>query len=282
METINTDILDKVLSKKELRNLDRDIAKKILRKDFPYKKYKDAKKKSFNPRSSETKALIKELRRQLRTVHGVFYNDTLTEKKKMKVLEELPSTKVLKDVLSMHVSTKERIHEAPFLYKQIQDHYDGYNTICDIGCGYNPLFFVDDTFGTNIEDIYFTDIGDDDITFLSNIYDAYGESYIGKARNMINEEHQEEVYNDIQKYDVCFCFKLFDSLEYLERGITAKILPRLLTLMKKGVIASFSKRTVSGKNFIETERYWFKDILDSEEISYEVIETKNEEYFLIS
>lgn len=278
METIKEEIVSKVLEKKELRSLNRDIAKRILLKDFPRRKYEAAETKEFNPRSKETKELVKELRRKLRNVHGVFYNTSLSSKKKKKLLRKLPDRKVLNQILETHVSTKERLHEAKYLYQQIEDYYDGYNTVCDIGCGYNPLFFLE---RENIEKVYFADLSDTDIEFLRDIYDVYGKAYEAKTINMINEVHREKVYEDVEGYDVAFCLKLFDSLEYLERDITKKILSSLLTLMKKGVIASFSRRTVSGKNFIETERYWFKELLSEFEVTQHVIETKNEKYILL-
>ena len=273
MESINPKILDKVLNKKELRGIDREIAIHILKDNFPTQEYEAAKVKDFNLRSSQTKECVKAMRRVLRDVHGVFYDAPLSKKDKQQYIE---GEKSIKSLLKKHISTKERYHDYPYLYKQFQEYFGGYTSVADIGCGLNPLSFIN----SKVNSVYCTDISND-VLFVGEILNKEGVEVKAEKHNIINVNNREQVLENCQGRDIVFCLKIFDSLESLEKDTTRKTLSALMTSMISGIIVSFSLRTVSGKNFIEGNRYWFKNVLNDLDIEYKIIASKTEKYYLI-
>ena len=284
MEKLN-DICDEAVSKKELASIDKDfaldVAESVLQDNDVYKAWSD---KDFDDRSSERKELVKMVRRELRDVYGVFFTDPLSESERETICEN-PSDENLKAVMKRHLSTRERLPQYSYLYDHMSSWYDSYQSILDIGCGYNPLSIPVFNQGKSIQMV---DITSDELDFLESVLTQRGTPVSKENIDVSNQENFTKMFqsgkirDESGSYDVAFCFKLLDSLETKNRGISSQLLQSLQDQTTKGIVISFARRTVSGRNTIDAERDWFYDALeDLDDFERKDVETINEIYHLI-
>ncbi|MBU0667247.1 MAG: hypothetical protein KKC26_07815 [Nanoarchaeota archaeon] len=148
MEELISNITKDIISKKELKNLDEQFVKTkllLFLKKKPILKRK-LEENNCNKKSKEYKFVIKEMRKSLREIYGVFI--TKDYSKKDFILNELKNAKVktereqiINKLLSLHQSSKERIPIYSEVYKQIFEITGKPNKILDLGCGLNPLSY---------------------------------------------------------------------------------------------------------------------------------------------
>jgi 16S rRNA (guanine(1405)-N(7))-methyltransferase len=279
------DICSEAVSKKELASIDRDFAQDVTQRVLSDNQvYQEWKAKEFDDRSSERKQLVKMVRRELRDVYGVFFTNPLSPSERQAIQDD-PSDENLKDVMKRHLSTRERLPQYPYLYDHMSSWFGSYSSILDIGCGYNPLSIP--VFNQD-KSVKIIDISGAELRFLESVLHRRG---IRVSSDIIDVSNQEnfskmfksgEISDESGSYDVAFCFKLFDSLETKNRGITATLLECLRDQTNKGIVVSFARRTVSGRNKIDAERVWFYDALESlDGFERKDVETINETYHLI-
>ncbi len=102
-------IVDDIVKKKTLKNLDREYVEELLPASIPDKKRK-------------YKEVIKKVRNELNRVYGVFNLGSSLD-------------------LRSHQSSKERLKIYPLLYKRIFTVTGNPKSILDLGCGLNPLSY---------------------------------------------------------------------------------------------------------------------------------------------
>ncbi len=284
MEKLN-DICEEAVSKKELASIDKefavDVAEGVLRDSEVYDAWSE---KGFDDRSSERKELVKMVRRELREVYGVFFTNPLSESERERIRDN-PSDGNLVETMKRHLSTRERLPQYPYLYDHMSSWFGSYESIIDIGCGYNPLSIPVFNQGKSVQII---DISRDELEFLESILN---QRKIAVNKEIIDVSNQEnfskmfksgEIRDESGSYDVAFCFKLLDSLETKNRGISSQLLQSLQDHTTRGIVVSFARRTVSGRNTIDAERDWFYDALeDLDRFERKDVETINEIYHLI-
>jgi 16S rRNA (guanine(1405)-N(7))-methyltransferase len=78
--------------------------------------------------------------------------------------------------------------------------------------------------------------------------------------------------------DVCFMFKLLDSLESKKRWSSEKLFEHVNS---KLIIVSFPLKTISGKNEIKGKRKWFEKIKKDKKYVVEEFMFENEIYYLL-
>jgi 16S rRNA (guanine(1405)-N(7))-methyltransferase len=226
------ELVKKIKSKKELKHLDDDFVIKLLRQKQI---------KTHNKRSKEYKALLKEMRKDLRDVYGVFILKNY-DKKELWLKEGK-----IDEILRLHKSTKERFGYYKEVYDRIFSITGFPKKILDLGCGLNPLSYK----YLNCKPYYIaSDISKEDLLFIEKFFKEY------KIKGRTIKADLTEKIPDV-KVDVCFMFKLLDSLETLKLNITKKLLRKIKA---KYIIVSFPTMSIGGKKEMH-ERKWFEELI---------------------
>ncbi|MCF7871973.1 hypothetical protein K9L97_02970 [Candidatus Woesearchaeota archaeon] len=252
----------KILDKKELRNIPEEFLNKIIEESKKENQeiYLKLEKKDFNEKSKEFKEYKKVIRKKLRTLYGVFQNQQLNETKRKKYLEILrKETKeeknILEKILKSHLSTKERITYFNRVYSKIIEICGKPKKIADLACGFNPFSYF--YWNLNLEYLA-SDISEIDLDFIQKFFASQNIKGNTTSGDLTNENFQSKIIKKIRDYDTCLLFKALDSLEYLKKGSSTKL---LLKIPCKNIIISFPSKTISGKNVIKGKRHWFLEAL---------------------
>lgn len=262
--------------KKELFNLDEDFISDLV-------DYYSSKNKVIiarireHPRfekSKEYKTILKDLRKVLHDIYGVFQ---LKDKREefLQLLEEEIKDKnsfdksildLHKKILMTHRSTKERLDDYVFIYKKILD--KNVRSILDVSSGINAFSFP--LMNLKRIDYIATELSEKDCLFLNRYFEMmkkFGLNGKSIKINLLKDKKFPET-------DVVFMFKVLDTLEGLKRGITKSILD---SIKCKKLVVSFPTKTLSGKNLSKKRLRWFEGLIDN----YETFETHNEIFYVI-
>ncbi|MEM4336671.1 MAG: hypothetical protein QXG86_01580 [Candidatus Woesearchaeota archaeon] len=205
------------------------------------------------------KDVIKKTRAILRKSSGAFIKEA--------------NIKNIKKVLYMHESTRERIKIYPEVYKKIFNITGVPKSVLDLGCGFNPLAY---NYLNCKPDYYAFDIDSRIIETLNIFFKK--RKIKGKAK-IINLREIKNNKIQLPKTDICFMFKLLDSIE-IEKG--HKLSETLIKAVpSKWVIISFSTKTLSGKRMRHPYRGWVEQICKRLGYFYEILEFENEIFYVI-
>ena len=224
---------------------------------------------------------IKVIRKELHRLYSSY--QTKGKKNREKLLEDLKENPDSKDIqtklLSITLSTIERLPHYKKLYKDIFKITGNPKSIIDLGAGLNPLSFpLTNLPKSTTYNSY--DIDTEDITFLNKFYKTIkikGKAEILDARDL-------EKLNKLPKADIIFMFKLFDLIvpkAKKQKKLGEEIINLLMTKTKY-LIASFATKTLTRKSMKLPRRIGFEMMLDRNQLKYELIETDNEIYYVIS
>ncbi|MBU1204129.1 MAG: methyltransferase domain-containing protein [Nanoarchaeota archaeon] len=234
-------IVQDLVGKKELRDIDRNFVRKIVEKEFgeflgcgsvDYGRLK---------RNREFRKKFKEVREVLRKVYGMFRQ--VREKRVVGVYDEI--------------------------FKRI----GRVKSILDVGCGLGPLDFPFDKYGVKY---YACDISKGDVEAIKDIVEKNGGK--GGSRAFVFDLVFGD-YSKLPEADVCFCLKVLESLEEVEKGISEKLLKGLRC---KWVVVSFAKRSLGGRKVIKKQgRVWLMRSLNKLGWKWEVFNSGDEIFFVI-
>lgn len=243
------DIIKKIKAKKLLNRLDDDFVRRFIldffkKNDKLRKKYLDRKLKK-----RDFEIIVKSVRNELNKVYGQFWLD--------------------KDVLSLdkHRSTQERKQFFIEIYKDIFSVVGKPKKILDLGSGLNPLAYK---FIPGYKKIYFVavELTDYDCGNLKRYF----------SDNKINGEVVKadlRTYNKFPDVDVCFMFKLLDSLGY---EVSEHLLSSINT---RYFVISFSTENVKGRRMNYPKRSWFERMLSRLGYKYTKKEYANEIFYIV-
>lgn len=269
-------LIREILAKTELQRLEQDIIigklEKLLGRNGKVVKALnaiDSEKVLLKNRSF--KALVKEARAYLRTIYGSFLSP---DYKKMDALMEQyvqgPSDELLLRMLSTHRSTKERLPFYGEVYASIFEMTGTPESVLDLGCGLNPLSYGWLGCHPSYQAI---DLSKKDMELLERFFSAHNIKGRAEAKDL-------SLLPELPEADVCFCFKLFDSLETIERNITEKLLVRIAA---RHAIASFPRMSLGGRKRIQDEkRAWFERILHKQGLHYRTFTIPNEFFYVVT
>ncbi len=273
---LNPNILDflssLVIEKKELRNIDRDLANEkiisILKRNPRLRK-----NLSLNKKSRHVKEAVKLARAELREVYGVFIEKDYQKKEKLLAdAAKKPSTKIYKKILSLHKSSLERLLFYEEVYKKIFSITGIPKKIADLACGLNPISY---SFMGCTPEYFSSDLVQKDCDFLNKYFKAAGIN--GKAEKI--DLSKPEEWEKIPKCDVCFLFKALDSLETEKRNISRALLQKIKC---RFAVVSFPKESLGGKKAIKpSRRSWFYKLLKQKNWNYAEFEIPNELFFVV-
>lgn len=255
-------LIEEIKNKKELKSLSNDfigsIAKQVLEKE----------KVSLDKKANRKK-IIKETRKVLREVYGAFKRTKYHKKEKL--LQEITSLSDIEAhdrILELHTSTKERLPYYDSVYQQIFSITGKPQSILDLGCGLNPLSLPH----MQLEEVtyYASELTQEDSDFIQR--------YLDKLKIKGNTFPMDLTRIDVlPQADVCFLFKLLDTLETLKRNVTKEILEKLQT---RWAVVSFPLKTLGGRRTISKRRLvWFERMISS--YQYKTFEIPNEIFYVI-
>jgi len=253
---------NKILDKRELKSIDYEILSKVFleEKKGNKKLYKKIEDKKFNEKSKEFKEFVKIVRKRLREIYGVFFKDSLSEEQKENLLKKLGTEnedKTIKKILKSHLSTYERYSTLVDVYKQIFSTTGCPDKILDLGCGYTPFSYS--YLGYEPEYVA-SDISKDNLNFIKKYFDFKKINGQIISADLTEKEDINKISEISKSCEVCFLFKLLDSLEAIKRGSSKELLD---SLKCDFFVISFPKGTISGKKTITSKRKWFQKIMDN-------------------
>jgi len=253
------EVITQIKKKKELSYLDDTYIKNYI------KKYLLQNPKTNLNSKKDVKKIIKFVRDKAHSVYGMF------QSKNIKKREEFLKNKDFEKLLTTHISTRERLKVYPKLYKKIFS-YIKPKSILDIGCGLNPVSYP----YMKIKPKYIaSDFNKKDMDFLTKFFKTFKINGKAVKLDLINDLKKLKKY----KVDVCFLFKVLDSLESVKKYISYEIIKNINA---KYIIVSFPLKTVSGKKEMKLKkRNWFEKVILRTGYTFKTFELSDELYYVI-
>ncbi len=186
----------------------------------------------------DTKQLEQKLKSLIHQIWGSYYTSKPNFKKLIEKVRVFENPKeYLFTLLQIHSSTKERLLFYPDFYTKIFELTGIPNTILDMGCGFNPLYYVlDERF--NYISIDCVDIDKDETEFLNEVFDFFHMSKCNaELGNVLNFDYAKT-------YDIVFLLKLLPVIEQQRRGEVLNILKKIKA---KCLVISFPTKSIVGK-----------------------------------
>lgn len=232
-------LLHEVKDKKEYRGLSDVFVSRILKPyTLQYNEYNE----------KEKKKLVKDVRVKLRELYGAFLVPGYERRKKyLASMTQWNDIEKCERILSLHVSSKERLPYYSKLYTKLQSKIH-YRTILDLGCGMNV--FSRPWMG-HVQ-YYGIDVNKDDVDFCNVYLERFRLAGGVRWGDLLS-------FDTFVKTDVCFLFKVLEGLEALERGSTEKLLKKITSPY---IVASFATRSLGGGKVISARRLkWFEQLV---------------------
>ncbi|MBU2638055.1 MAG: hypothetical protein KJ955_03720 [Nanoarchaeota archaeon] len=250
-----------IRQKREYRDIDSLFVERMLASSL--------KEKSELLKKKDIESAVKETRAKLREVYGAFLSPKYFQREKfLNAIKDLNDVEAHKRILGLHLSTRERLPFYEEVYSQIFQITGKPSSILDLGCGLNP-FSIPFMHLSNIT-YYAAELVKADADFLQKYFDKF--QIKGKAFQMDLTRAE-----NLPPADICFMFKVIDTLEAIEWDVTAELLAKIKA---KWIIASFAKKSLGGKKKIKMEkRAWFERLIQKRE--HKVFEVENEVFYVI-
>ena len=275
-------LIKEIKTKKELSYLDDLIVKNFILKHYPenFKVFKSLlkyKKESELKRSKNFKFIVKNTRALLRKIYGMYTTKDIV--KRNQYLEELKKSnniEIYKKILSLHISTKERLGFYNSLYKEIFNITGKPNSILDISSGLNPFSII----FMNLNNITYvaTELNKEDCNFLNEFFKI--KKINGKTIQLnLFDITKKDLFRNLDNFDVCFLFKVFDTIELSKKHKLSELI--IKNVAARFVIVSFSTKVLSTKKMNFPKRGWIELMLKRLNYSFNVIEKENEIFYVI-
>ena len=267
-----------IKKKKNLSSLPDNFVKALVEEFFvKYPKMKSILESHPKPlKSKDFKFMLKEVRKRLHEIYGVFVlgkRDLKPLKEHLKKVDSLDeeALELHMGILKSHKSSSERIDFYSDVYEKIFSVTGKPKTILDLACGLNPLSFP----WMDLKKVkYFAyELTKEDCNFIQEYFDLMkpfgldGEAF---ALDLMRVEQ-------LPKTDVCFLFKVLDSLEDLERNYSEKLLEKIPA---RFIVVSFPTMSIGGRNPIR-QRGWFFRMMRNLSLSAETFEFENEIFYVV-
>ncbi len=262
-------ILNKIKQNKKYKTISDDIVKNEIK---AYLK--------SNPNISKIdKEAIKEIRAKLHRIYSSY--QTKKRKKRDLYLEELKQKpneyEIQKKLLSITISTKERLLNYQNLYKQIFKITKKPKIIIDLGAGMNPLSYP----LMNLKKIiyYAYDIDVEDIDFLNKYFKIMKPQGLNGKAAILDIRNLPKVSN-LPQSDIIFMFKLIDLIDAKNKKISEQLI-KILIKKTKFIISSFATATLSRKPMNLPKRRGFELMLERNSLKFKTIKISNEVFYII-
>lgn len=192
------------------------------------------------------RAAVKATKRRLHQVYGAFedsfdYADALGRLRaaygSVSPDAETEIKKACRSVLSLHVSTRERLPILERFYSSVFQVTGMPRSILDLGCGLNPLAVP--WMGLDPQSRYVAlDIDSARVGFLQDYLRLAGMEACARCQDILVEPPDDVA-------DVALLLKMSPSLERQEAGATGRLIERLRT---RFVVVSFAVKSLGGRD----------------------------------
>ena len=183
-------------------------------------------------------------------------------------------------LLSIALSTKERLPQYEEFYDKIFDITEKPNTIIDLGSGLNPLSFP--FMKLNKLDYYSYDIDVEDKEFLNKYFKIMEKKGLNGKAEILDVRDLDKI-KKLPKSDIVFMFKLVDLID--EKGRRKKKISEELikTLLEKTkfVVATFATKTLTRKSMNLPRRIGFEMMLARNQLKFEMFNIENEVIYVV-
>lgn len=263
------DILQKIKANKKYSGIADEIVleeiERYRKKHSQIERYKDER-------------IVKDIRTELHKAHGSFQNKF--KSKRAKYLEELrkdPSNpEIIEKLLLTNQSTRERIDLYPQLYQGVFKITGNPEIIVDIGAGINGVSIS----MMKLDNLkyYCYDINQDDSDFMDEFFKIEGIN----GKSFVMNCSKIENLSKMPDSDIVLMFKFLDTIEKSEKGhkLAEEIIKTLIE-KTKFIVASFSKKTITGKPMNFPYRGWIDRLLERIKLEHELIDSQNEYFYVI-
>jgi hypothetical protein len=275
--------------------MENDLINDLLLKVKSNKKYKSISDKiilneiksylSKNRIEKISKQDIKEIRSLLHKSYASF--QTKKKNKMSKYLDELREViqsredsliNITNKLLSITLSTKERLNNYSFTYKEIFKITGKPKIILDLGSGFNLFSFP--LMNLSMIEYYSFDINESDIVSLNNYYEIMkGKGLYGNAT--ILDLRDLKQISKLPSSDIIFLFKVIDILDKDNHKTSEELIKKLIS-KTKFIVASFATKTITRKFMNFPNRKWFEMMLERNKFKFKIINTDNEIFYVIS
>jgi hypothetical protein len=228
------------------------------------------------------KEAVKEIRKNLHRIYSSYqtrkkfkrtvYLDKLKKaKNKNKLLE------VTKELLSITLSTKERLKNYPLIYKKIFALTNDPKRIIDIGSGLNPLSYP---FMDKKELVYHAyDIDESDIDYLNNYFSLMKKYGLNGYASILDINDFDKIKN-LPDADIVFMFKLIDILDTKKNKVSEGLL-KILKDRYPYIVISFATKTLTQKNMFLPKRIGFELMLKRIGLKFDSFSIENEIFYIV-
>jgi len=271
------EFIKKVKDHKKYRSLSDDIIKKEI----------DNYLKRYAHDLYDEKFALKKIRKELHRIYSSY--QTKGKRKRDKLLIEIENLiskqalesqilEVTNNLLSITISTKERLDNYPIIYKKIFEITGKPRTILDLGAGLNPL--SSPYMNLSSLNYYAYDIDLEDIKFLNKYFKII--KINGKAA--ILDIRDLEKISNLPSSDIVFMFKVYDLIipKNRKQKKLGEDLINLLIKKTKFIVVSFATKTLTRKSMNLPRRIGFELMLARNQLSFKTIKTPNEIFYVIS
>ncbi len=220
-------------------------------------------------RRKDYKEFRSTVRGKLREIYGVFELDKKGER------PGLVRAGQDKALLTLHQSSKERLAWYPRVYEEIFARTGKPESILDLGCGANPYSYA--FLGCTPRYIA-VDLPSRELELLGSYFRQRGINGRVLGIDLSSSDAAGRV-RELGEVDVCFCFKLLDSLESAVRQSSKRL---LRAVRARWLVVSFPTLSLGGGRAIRRERRaWFENFLSRQGWSYERFSIPNEIFYVI-
>jgi hypothetical protein len=232
-----------------------------------------------NKLSKVSKQDIKNIRSGLHKSYASFQT-----KKKNKIsiyLDELKqnpdNSETTNKLLSITLSTKERLKNYEYIYKEIFKITGRPKIILDLGAGFNVFSYPLMNF--SMLEYYSYDINEKDIIYLNEYYNIMKDKGLYGKAAILDLRDLKQV-SKLPFADIIFLFKLIDVLDKENHKPGEELIKQLIKKTKY-IIASFATKTITRKKMNFPKRSWFELMLERNNMKFQVIMTENEIFYVI-
>jgi 16S rRNA (guanine(1405)-N(7))-methyltransferase len=253
------EIVAEVLTSRKYKNICKDTVLEIAKKE--------------QLKHKNEKLVVKAIKNKLHQVYGAFLSERDYTKlhKNLKRLESGEDLKeICLEILSLHISTKERISFYQELYNEIFGTTEVPESIIDIACGFNPFSIP---WINKIVNYLAYDIDSAIVDTINRFFQII--RYPGLAIT------QDVICNPVKdNADVAFVFKFLPIIEQVKRGHTQEFLKNLNVNF---IVISFPLKSISmkEKGMLYHYKERFKPILAEHFIFVKEIVMRNEMFYIL-
>jgi 16S rRNA (guanine(1405)-N(7))-methyltransferase len=219
---------------------------------------------------------VKDVRAKLHRLYSSYQTRKKSKKREIYLAELKNREEILeitKKLLSLVVSTKERLEDYLRVYETIFKITGKPNIIVDIGCGLNPLSYP--LMKLEKLDYYAYDIDEEDMIFLNNYFKIMKDKGLNGNAKILDVNNKEKIDN-LPNSDIIFLFKTLDLVNINKNKLIENLLKKT-----KFLVVSFATKTLTGRPMKLKRRTGFEAFLIRNNFKFKIIEISNEIFYII-